>query len=163
MTVSIAMRGRAPARLGGTLLLLCHLVGCGSSDPNRVQGYVEGEYVYVASPLGGTLETLSVRRGDQVSAGAPLFALDAVPEKAARDEAERKLGLLANCRRQARLVECRRLLLVVNLAAALPGVETALLTPAPPPCCPHCGGTRLIYRALAPAYPTPTAVRSDSS
>src|SRR5262245_60706847 len=93
MTDSIAMRGRTPARLGGTLLLLSHLVGCGSSDPNRVQGYVEGEYVYVASPLAGTLETLAVRRGDQVSAGVPLFSLDAVPEKAARDEAERKLAM----------------------------------------------------------------------
>src|SRR5262245_10395111 len=93
MTVSIAMRGRILAGLGGALLLLAPLAGCNSSDPKRVQGYVEGEYVYVASPLAGTLETLSVRRGDQVSAGAPLFALDAVPEKAARDEAERKLAM----------------------------------------------------------------------
>jgi HlyD family secretion protein len=93
MTVSTATRGRTPAALGGALLLLCHLAGCGPADENRVQGYVEGEYVYVASPLAGTLETLSVRRGDWVSAGAPLFALDAVPEKAARDEAERKLAM----------------------------------------------------------------------
>jgi HlyD family secretion protein len=93
MTVSIATRGRTLAGLGGTLLLLCHLGGCDSPDPKRVQGYVEGEYVYVASPLAGALETLSVRRGDQVSAGVPLFALDAVPEKAARDEAERKLAM----------------------------------------------------------------------
>src|SRR5207249_3521475 len=90
MTVSIAVRGPT---LAGVLLLLCHLPGCSSPEPKRVQGYVEGEYVYVASPLAGTLETLSVRRGDQVSAGAPLFALDAVPEKAARDEAERKLAM----------------------------------------------------------------------
>jgi HlyD family secretion protein len=93
MTVAVAMRGRTPAGLGGALLLLCHLAGCSSADENRVQGYVEGEYVYVSSPLAGTLETLSVRRGDWVSAGAPLFALDAVPEKAARDEAERKLAM----------------------------------------------------------------------
>jgi HlyD family secretion protein len=93
MTASIAMRGRTLAGLGGTLLLLCHLAGCSSADPKRVQGYVEGEYVYVASPLAGTLATLSVRRGDQVSAGAALFALDAAPEKAARDEAERKLAM----------------------------------------------------------------------
>jgi len=75
----------------------------------------------------------------------------------------RHYGLLANRQREARLAECRRLLLVVNLAVALPGVETAPLTPATPPCCPHCGGTRLVYRALAPAEPTPTAVRPDSS
>jgi HlyD family secretion protein len=93
MTVAITMRGRTLAGLGGTLLLLCQLSGCSSADPNRVQGYVEGEYVYVASPLAGTLATLSVRRGDQVTVGVPLFALDAVPEKAARDEAERKLAM----------------------------------------------------------------------
>jgi len=75
----------------------------------------------------------------------------------------RHYGLLANCRRQARLAECRRWLLVANLAATLPGVETAPLTPAEPPCCPHCGGTRLVYRALLPAEPTPTVVRPDSS
>ena len=75
----------------------------------------------------------------------------------------RHYGLLANRQREARLAECRRLLLVVNLAVALPGVETAPLTPATPPCCPHCGGTRRVYRALAPAEPTPTAVRPDSS
>jgi hypothetical protein len=75
----------------------------------------------------------------------------------------RHYGLLANAQRQARLAVCRHWLLVANVAAALPGVEAASLTPAAPPCCPHCGGTRLVYRALAPADPTPTAVRSDSS
>src|SRR5262249_42751342 len=75
----------------------------------------------------------------------------------------RHYGLLANGQRQARLAVCRRLLLVANLAAALPGVETAPLTPTAPPCCPHCGGTRLVYRALAAADPTPTAVRPASS
>src|SRR6516225_6533913 len=75
----------------------------------------------------------------------------------------RHYGLLANAQRQARLTVCRRLLLVANTAAALPGLETAPLTPAAPPCCPHCGGTRLVYRALAPAEPTPTAAEPDSS
>ena len=73
------------------------------------------------------------------------------------------LAPMANGQREARLAVCRRLLLVVNATAALPGVETAPLTPAPPPCCPHCGGTRLVYRALVPLEPTPTAVRPDSS
>ncbi|MEX5283195.1 HlyD family secretion protein [Nitrospira tepida] len=66
--------------------------GCGNSDPNLVQGYVEGEYVYVASPLPGALESLSVQRGTQVKEGDPLFALDSVAEQAARDEAERRLA-----------------------------------------------------------------------
>jgi HlyD family secretion protein len=57
-----------------------------------VQGYVEGEYVYVCSPLAGTLTTLSVQRGALVRAGDPLFALDSVPEQAARDQAAAQLA-----------------------------------------------------------------------
>jgi len=45
----------------------------------------------------------------------------------------RHYGLLANGQREARLAECRRWLLVVNMTAALPSVETAPLTPAPAP------------------------------
>jgi HlyD family secretion protein len=68
------------------------LAGCAQSDSNRVQGYVEGEFVYIASPLAGALESLYVQRGDQVNAGDPLFALENTSEKAARDEAERRLA-----------------------------------------------------------------------
>jgi len=58
----------------------------------RLQGYVEGEYVYVSAPLGGALQTLSVQRGAQVVPGAPLFVLENGLEKAAQDEAERRLN-----------------------------------------------------------------------
>lgn len=75
--------------------VLCNLAGCGRSEPNRVQGYVEGEYVYVASPLSGTLESLYVQRGNQVKEGDALFALDSIPEKAALDEAERRVSQAA--------------------------------------------------------------------
>jgi HlyD family secretion protein len=71
---------------------LCMLAGCDRPDEGRVQGYVEGEYVYVASPLAGVLETLSVQRGVQVAAGDPLFALDNTPEKAALEEAKSRLA-----------------------------------------------------------------------
>jgi HlyD family secretion protein len=56
-----------------------------------VQGYVEGEFVYVASPFGGRLERLSVNRGDQVETGALLFALEETPERAEREEAWRRV------------------------------------------------------------------------
>lgn len=56
-----------------------------------MQGYVEGEYVYVASPYAGALQTLSVQRGAQVNKGDPLFALDSTVEKAALDESKRRL------------------------------------------------------------------------
>lgn len=68
------------------------LTGCDKAPSDLVQGYVEGEYVYVASPYGGALATLSVRRGMQVTVGDALFALEQISEKAARDEAERKLS-----------------------------------------------------------------------
>jgi len=67
------------------------LVGCGQGDSRRVQGYIEGEFVYVASPLAGALETLSTQRGAQVSAGDPLFALECASERAAKDLAQRRL------------------------------------------------------------------------
>ncbi|HJR75806.1 MAG TPA: HlyD family efflux transporter periplasmic adaptor subunit [Nitrospiraceae bacterium] len=66
--------------------------GCDQGDRQTLQGYVEGEFVYMASPLAGSLERLHVKRGTQVKAGAPLFELDDRPEQAARDEAERKLA-----------------------------------------------------------------------
>ena len=66
--------------------------GCSRPNPDHVQGYVEGEFVYVASPLAGALQSLAVRRGEQVQAGQLLFALDSTPEKAALDEAERRLA-----------------------------------------------------------------------
>lgn len=91
MTANGSTWRRGLVAVGGALLVGA-LAGCSSPDPNRVQGYVEGEYVYVASPLGGALESLYVQRGTRVKAGDPLFALDSTPETAARDEAERRLA-----------------------------------------------------------------------
>lgn len=69
----------------------CLNAGCERSDHQQIQGYVEGEFIYVASPLAGKLMSLNVERGDQVKAGAPLFALENTPEQALRDEAERRV------------------------------------------------------------------------
>ncbi|MBI5571651.1 MAG: HlyD family efflux transporter periplasmic adaptor subunit [Desulfomonile tiedjei] len=78
--------------IGCALAALCGISGCSSSSGNTVQGYVEGEFVYVASPLGGQLQSLYVDRGARVKDGDPLFTLDETPEKATRDEAERRLA-----------------------------------------------------------------------
>ena len=78
-------------RVGALALCVAVLAGCGRKAGDRVQGYVEGEYVYVASPFAGQLETLSVQRGMQVKPGAPLFALECGLETAAREEAQRRL------------------------------------------------------------------------
>ena len=55
-------------------------------------GYIEADYVMVTSALGGTLTRLDVARGDRVTAGASLFILDQVNERAARDEAAARFG-----------------------------------------------------------------------
>lgn len=65
--------------------------GCAEVDPSLVQGYVEGEFVYVASPFGGRLERLGVKRGDHVEAGMPLFSLEETPERTEREEARRRV------------------------------------------------------------------------
>ena len=68
-------------------------IGLGGSDAAATfSGYVEADYVMVTSSIGGTLMKLEVARGDQVAAGAPLFALDDAAEHAARDEAAAKLA-----------------------------------------------------------------------
>jgi HlyD family secretion protein len=74
----------------GTILVVA---SCSHPPPNRFQGYVEGEFVYVASSLPGQLQSLSVRRGQQVKTGDPLFALDETAERAARDQAKAELVL----------------------------------------------------------------------
>src|SRR5262249_54064539 len=80
-------------RATGAFLLLLLLGSCSDPPKNRFQGYVEGEFVYVASPLAGQLEALSVQRGQQVTTGQSLFALDETPEKAAREQIEAALVL----------------------------------------------------------------------
>lgn len=78
-------------RTGCLVLLTLLLAGCDKADPWKLQGYVEGEFVHVAAPVGGQLESLAVERGDEVEAGTPLFALDHEPEQARRDEAARRV------------------------------------------------------------------------
>jgi len=65
--------------------------GCGPAGERPLQGYVEGEYVRIAAPFAGTLQQLSVKRGDAVAAGAPVFALERENEVAARRQAEQQL------------------------------------------------------------------------
>ena len=66
---------------------LLALAGCNKVDEDLVQGYVEGEFVYVSSPVAGTLDVLHVEQGAWVKAGEPLFKLESTPQEAARDEA----------------------------------------------------------------------------
>jgi HlyD family secretion protein len=79
-------------RVAAALAVAAMAAACNRSESPRVQGYVEGEYVYVAAPSAGQLETLRVQRGRQVNAGDALFALESAREKHARDEAAQRLA-----------------------------------------------------------------------
>jgi HlyD family secretion protein len=65
--------------------------GCQPRATSGYQGYLEGEFVYVAAPLAGRLEQLAVQKGTRIEAGAPLFRLEAVSETAAQREADDRL------------------------------------------------------------------------
>jgi HlyD family secretion protein len=77
--------------LGRPLVLLALLAGCGEAPNDAWQGYVEGEFVLLASPYAGQLQKLHVKRGEAVDAGKPVFALEQRNEQAARLEAEEHL------------------------------------------------------------------------
>jgi len=112
------------------LCLAASLALCACEKPasTALQGYVEGEYVRVAAPFAGTLVRLDVERGREVQAGAPLFALEAENENAARREAEEDLK-----RSQAQLEDLRkgkRLTEIDAVRAQLAQAEAAALLSA---------------------------------
>lgn len=53
------------------------LSGCGGDSVPTYQGYVEGEYLYLAAPQAGYLKSLDARRGSRVARGQALFAIAA--------------------------------------------------------------------------------------
>src|SRR5579862_1283210 len=88
----INMRLRNHSWLMAFALGAVFIAGCSPNSPNEFQGYLEGEYVYVASPLGGTLETLAVARGDQVTTGQLLFQLERHSEADAAHQSSNNLA-----------------------------------------------------------------------
>ena len=101
--------GRRHGKLAAAFLGCTFVVACGENGEEVFQGYAEGEYVRVASSFAGRLERLHVRRGDEVTAGAPLFALESENEAAGRREAEQRLraaeAQLANLQKGRRPTE----------------------------------------------------------
>jgi len=79
------------------------LAGCARHAPAVWQGYLEGEFVYVASPLSGQLETLTVAKGARVETRAPLFSLEHAAETAAQRQAAEQLASA-----QARVADLRK-------------------------------------------------------
>lgn len=71
---------------------LLALFGAGEPVATPLQGYVEGDYVRIGSPVGGTLRELATGRGGTVSRGEALFQLDAASDTASRDQAAAQLA-----------------------------------------------------------------------
>jgi HlyD family secretion protein len=67
------------------------ITGCSHPPANTYQGYIEGKFVYVASPQSGRLDHLAVARGETVAVKQPLFAFDREPEASAVRNAQRLL------------------------------------------------------------------------
>ena len=70
---SARMNARRIALLGAALLALA---ACSKADDPGYQGWVEADLIFVSPDEAGRVDTLSVREGDVVEKGAPLFAVD---------------------------------------------------------------------------------------
>lgn len=67
-----------------TLFILC---ACQAQE-ERLNGYIEGEFVRISPTSGGVLKTLSVKRGQNIQTGEALFSLDVTELTAQRDSAQ---------------------------------------------------------------------------
>jgi HlyD family secretion protein len=92
-----------PAALLALAASVALFIGCSRSAPSGYQGYLEGDFIYVAAPLSGQLEKLAVVKGTRVVVGAPLFTLEHASELAAQRQAADQL-LAA----QARLADAQK-------------------------------------------------------
>jgi HlyD family secretion protein len=105
------------------------LAACSHESASSFQGYVEGEYVYVASPVGGRLDRLAVQRGQNVEDKAALFELESDQEAAAKLQADEQLkaaeSQLADLKTGKRKPEVD--VVQAQLAQAVASSEQALL------------------------------------
>ena len=117
----------AAALLAGLALVAS---GCHRPPTTSWQGYLEGEFIYVAAPLAGQLQKLAVQKGARVEAGAPLFTLEQSAELASlREMAERlrqaqaKLADLKKGQRPSELAALEARLAQTRTAAELSARE----------------------------------------
>lgn len=125
--MNCADRRPAPPAAGWRLLAAgctALAVACGQHTPPTFQGYVEGEYVYLASAQAGYLKTLDATRGTRVRAGQQVFTLTEDPDAQALSEAEARAGAAAE--RLRNLAEARRAPEIAALEAQVRSAEAAL-------------------------------------
>jgi len=106
-------------------LLALSLTTCGEEEKNRFQGYVEGEYVYVATSEAGRLDKLMVNRGQTVEANMPLFELEHKNETAEVEQAKAQLEDLKTGKRKEELDVLRDQLAQAITAGDLAATQVA--------------------------------------
>jgi HlyD family secretion protein len=79
------------ARLSLVFAIGVGVWGCSRPAGTGYPGYVEGEFVYLASSQPGQLAELKVARGQTAQAGALLFVLDSTEEIAVLDQARQQM------------------------------------------------------------------------
>jgi HlyD family secretion protein len=78
----------AAVGVGGWLLLRSRA----HKSDQAFTGYVVSDNVYMTSPIGGTLTAVTVKRGDRVAAGQPLFRIDPTVRAAETDQARAQIS-----------------------------------------------------------------------
>jgi HlyD family secretion protein len=70
------------------LVAMLLATACSENTGQTFPGYVEGEYLYLAAPQAGYLQSLDSRRGERVEAGQTVFEVGADPDYQVLAEAE---------------------------------------------------------------------------
>ena len=83
------------------LIILMILCACSPQNDNIVNGYIEGEYVYVSPTVSGILDEISIVKGQEVNVGDTLFALDKEIWKTRLNAAENELSVAKEQQAQA--------------------------------------------------------------
>lgn len=108
------------------------LTSCRPKVSDSWQGYLEADYIRLASPLAGTLQECSVTRGSQVRAGEIVVRLESEAERAAvvetsgrRDQAAARLENLRKGRRPTEIEGAEARVSQVRADLALAELELA--------------------------------------
>jgi HlyD family secretion protein len=106
----------------GALVLLGWLWFGSRSDERYLSGYVEGEPLFLAAPVAGTVTAISAVEGDRVKPGQQLFSIDPATLSAQREQASAQL---AQSRSQIAAAEADALQTEAEVASAAAELDRA--------------------------------------
>ncbi len=106
-------------------------MGCNETANNSFQGYIEGDYIYLAPSRSGHIENLLAARGATIAMGMPLLVLEADTERNKLQEAQHELtsvtAKLRDMEKSKRPEEVAMIQAQLNQAKAQANNATALL------------------------------------